>query len=122
MDASETVAALSALAHEHRLAIYRMLVEQGPNGLPAGVIAEQLAVPPSSLTFHLQHLLRAGLVTQRRMSRQLIYAADFNAMNQLVGYLTENCCGRGTAEVRAPVCRPAAQAVTPGSKRNRRSA
>jgi len=121
MDATETVAALSALAHEHRLAVYRMLVECGPNGLPAGVIAEQLGMPPSSLTFHLQHLLRAGLVTQRRMSRQLIYAADFAAMNDLVGYLTENCCGRGVATACEPVCDPAVPAVAP-SKRNRRSA
>jgi ArsR family transcriptional regulator len=121
MDATKTVAALSALAHEHRLAAYRMLVERGPDGLPAGVIAEQLGMPPSSLTFHLQHLLRAGLVTQRRMSRQLIYAADFNSMNDLVGYLTENCCGRGSAQVCAPLCNPAVPAVAP-SKRNRRSA
>ena len=93
----KTVQALGALAHEHRLAIYRLLVERGPNGLAAGVIAERLGVLPSSLTFHLQHLLRAGLVTQRRMSRQLIYAADFAVMNALVGFLTENCCGRGQA-------------------------
>ena len=95
MDAKNAVAALAALAHEHRLAIYRMLVERGPDGLPAGAIAERLGVPSSSLTFHLQHLLRAGLVTQRRVSRQLIYAADFTAMNGLVGFLTENCCGQG---------------------------
>jgi DNA-binding transcriptional ArsR family regulator len=104
MNASQTVEALSALAHEHRLAIYRLLVERGPNGLPAGVIAERLGVLPSSLTFHLQHLLRAGLVTQRRMSRQLIYAADFAAINALVGFLTENCCGRGQA-----ACLPATE-------------
>src|ERR1700722_16090051 len=102
MDATKTVAALSALAHEHRLAAYRMLVERGPDGLPAGVIAEQLGMPPSSLTFHLQHLLRAGLVTQRRMSRQLIYAADFAAMNDLVGYLTENCCQGSSAACGLP--------------------
>ena len=95
MDSKQAVDALSALAHEHRLAIYRMLVERGPDGLPAGTIAERLGVPSSSLTFHLQHLLRAGLVTQRRVSRQLIYAADFAAMNSLVGFLTENCCGQG---------------------------
>jgi ArsR family transcriptional regulator len=122
MDASKTVAALSALAHEHRLAAYRMLVERGPDGLPAGVIAEQLGMPPSSLTFHLQHLLRAGLVTQRRMSRHLIYAADFTAMNDLLGYLTENCCGRGSVQVCAPLCNPAAPAIAPVTKRNRRSA
>ena len=93
MDSKHAVDALSALAHEHRLAIYRMLVERGPDGLPAGAIAERLSVPPSSLTFHLQHLLRAGLATQRRAGRQLIYATDFAAMNGLVGFLTENCCG-----------------------------
>jgi DNA-binding transcriptional ArsR family regulator len=106
MDASKAVEALSALAHEHRLAIYRMLVERGPNGLAAGVIAERLTVPPSSLTFHLQHLSRAGLVTQRRMSRQLIYAADFGAMSALVGFLTENCCGRGEAACLLTVSNP----------------
>lgn len=95
MDTTQTVAALAALAHEHRLSLYRMLVEQGPNGLSAGAIAERLGLAPSSLTFHLQHLLRAGLISQRRVSRQLIYAADFTAMNALVSFLTENCCGRG---------------------------
>jgi ArsR family transcriptional regulator len=91
----DAVEALGALAHEHRLAIYRMLVEQGPAGLAAGVIAERLGIVPSSLTFHLQHLQRAGLIGQQRVSRQLIYAADFARMNALVGFLTENCCGGG---------------------------
>ncbi len=111
MNPPEAVHALGALAHEHRLAIYRMLVERGPNGLPAGVIAERLDIPPSSLTFHLQHLLRAGLLTQRRMSRQLIYAADFAAMNALVGFLTENCCGRGQAAC-LPITEPPAISST----------
>jgi len=93
MDTSQAAKALSALAHDTRLALYRLLVERGPDGLSAGVIAERLGVPPSSLTFHLQHLHRAGLISQRRLSRQLIYAADFAAMNALVGYLTKNCCG-----------------------------
>ncbi len=97
MDTAIAVQALGALAHETRLAIYRMLVEQGPAGLSAGIIAERLGVPPSSLTFHVQHLHRAGLVTQRRLSRQLIYAADFANMNGLIGFLTENCCGQGRA-------------------------
>jgi len=95
MDAAKAVTALGALAHEHRLAIYRMLVEAGPDGLAAGAIAERLAVPSSSLTFHLQHLARAGLIGQRRAGRQLLYATDFAVMNGLVGFLTENCCGRG---------------------------
>lgn len=92
MDASRTVAALSALAHEHRLTIYRLLVQQGPTGLPAGVIADAVGMAPSSLTFHLQNLHRAGLIVQRRESRSLIYSVDFSAINALVGYLTENCC------------------------------
>lgn len=95
MQPTEAVEALGALAHEHRLAIYRMLVEQGPDGLAAGVIAERLGVPGSSLTFHLQHLQRAGLIMQRRVGRQLIYATDFVQMNTLIGFLNENCCGRG---------------------------
>lgn len=93
MHSAATIAALSALAHEHRLAIFRMLVERGPEGLPAGDIADRLGVPPSSLTFHTQALLRAGLIRQERASRQLLYSADFAAMNALVGFLTENCCG-----------------------------
>lgn len=100
------VGALGALAHESRLAVYRMLVERGPDGLPAGLIALRLGVPPSSLTFHLQQLLRAGLVTQRRLGRQLLYAADFASMNGLVAFLTENCCGQGAGC--APSCDPAA--------------
>jgi DNA-binding transcriptional ArsR family regulator len=106
VDANQVVAALGALAHETRLAVYRMLVERGPDGLPAGAMSERLGLPPSSLTFHLQQLTIAGLITQRRLSRQIIYATDFSAMNQVVGYLTENCCG--TAGACAPPCRPAA--------------
>jgi DNA-binding transcriptional ArsR family regulator len=109
MDQDEVVAALAALAHEHRLRAYRLLVEAGPDGLPAGTVADRLEMPPSSLTFHLQHLLRAGLISQRRVSRQLIYAMIPAAMNDLVGFLTENCCGGQT--VCAPACNPAA--VTP---------
>jgi ArsR family transcriptional regulator len=100
------IAALGALAHEHRLAAYRLLVECGPDGLPAGTIAERIGLVPSSLTFHVQALQRAGLITQRRVSRQLFYAADYSAMNALVGYLTENCCGRGEHAC-PPICRPA---------------
>lgn len=109
MDPGEAVSALGALAHEHRLAAYRLLVEAGPDGLPAGAIAERLGMPPSSLTFHLQQLLHAGLVTQRRVSRQIIYAMVPAAMNGLVAFLTENCCGGGASC--APACEPAAPAV-----------
>jgi DNA-binding transcriptional ArsR family regulator len=120
MDATKAVAALGAVAHEHRLAVYRMLVERGPQGLAAGEIAERLGLPPSSLTFHLQQLLHAGLLTQRRLSRQLIYAADFAAMNGLIAFLTENCCGRGAAAACAPACNPGAPAKS--TRRPRRSA
>jgi DNA-binding transcriptional ArsR family regulator len=107
MDARQAVTALGALGHDTRLALFRMLVERGPDGLPAGAIAERLGIPPSSLTFHLQHLHRAGLVTQRRLHRQLIYAADYATMNGLLLYLTDNCCGRASAvQVRGPGCTP----------------
>jgi ArsR family transcriptional regulator len=105
MKAKDVIEALGALAHEHRLAVYRLLVERGPGGLPAGHIATRLKLVPSSLTFHLQALQRAGLINQRRESRQLIYSADFDAMNDVVGYLTENCCA-GSGE-RASGCKPA---------------
>jgi DNA-binding transcriptional ArsR family regulator len=89
---SQVIGALGALAHEYRLAIYRLLVEQGPEGLPAGAIGERVGLVPSSLTFHLQALHRAGLITQTRASRQLIYGADYAIMSELVGYLTDKCC------------------------------
>jgi DNA-binding transcriptional ArsR family regulator len=85
--------ALSALAHPHRLAAFRKLVEAGPEGQPAGALAEALGLPQSSLSFHLAHLARSGLVHASRQGRQIRYAADFAAIAGLVGYLTENCCG-----------------------------
>src|ERR1700724_340439 len=106
MKTPAVVGALGALAHEHRLAIYRLLVQRGPEGLPAGAIGERVGLVPSSLTFHLQNLQRAGLIAQRRESRQLIYSADFAVMNGLVGYLTENCCGNSGAQC-SPNCGPA---------------
>jgi DNA-binding transcriptional ArsR family regulator len=105
MKTAAVIDALAALAHEYRLAIYRLLVEQGPRGLPAGVVGERVGLQPSSLTFHLQSLQRAGLITRQRNSRQLIYSADFDVMNGLVGYLTDNCC----AEQAGACCPPAAQ-------------
>jgi ArsR family transcriptional regulator, arsenate/arsenite/antimonite-responsive transcriptional repressor len=98
MKTPQVIDALGALAHEHRLAIFRLLVERGPAGLPAGKIAERVGLVPSSLTFHLQSLQHAGLIEQRRESRQLIYSADFDAMTALVGYLTDNCCAESAAE------------------------
>jgi ArsR family transcriptional regulator, arsenate/arsenite/antimonite-responsive transcriptional repressor len=99
---SAAVEALGALAQEHRLALFRLLVQAGEDGMPAGAIAEALGVPNSSLSFHLAHLTRAGLIQQRRQGRSLIYTADYAAMNALVGYLMENCC-QGAS------CGPAAQ-------------
>ncbi len=115
MDGKHAVAALGALAHDTRLELFRLLVQRGPDGLAAGAIAAELRVPPSSLTFHLQQLTHAGLLTQRRLSRQLIYAIDIAAMNGLMGYLTENCCSSGT--VCAPVCIPARTGAANRSKR-----
>ena len=105
MDQVSAIAALGALAHETRLALFRLLVTSGPEGLAAGAIGERVGVPPSSLSFHLQELVHAGLITQRRLSRNLIYSAEYGRMNELVAYLTENCCGRG--EACAPACNPA---------------
>jgi DNA-binding transcriptional ArsR family regulator len=103
-DGTAAVAALAALAQEHRLALFRLLVRAGGEGMAAGAIAEALSVPNSSLSFHLAQLRQAGLVSQERRHRSLIYRADFAAMNALVGYLLENCCA-GTACAPAP-CLP----------------
>ena len=92
MNSPQAVGALGALANEHRLALFRMLVQAGDEGLAAGVIANKLGIPNSSLSFHLAHLNQAGLVRQERQGRSLIYSADYAAMNALVGYLMENCC------------------------------
>lgn len=90
------VAALAALAHETRLDIFRLLMQAGPSGLPAGRIGERLSLPPATLSFHLSQLKHAGLVTFRRDGRSLIYSAAYPVMNALLAYLTENCC-RGDA-------------------------
>ena len=103
LDTPAAVAALGALAQEHRLAVFRLLVETGNDGLPAGTIAAGLGIPNSSLSFHLAQLARAGLVKSERRSRSLIYRADYAAMNGLVGYLTENCCSGGRC---APTATP----------------
>ena len=93
MSSPLAIEALAALAQEHRLALFRLLVQAGAEGMAAGAIASELGVPNSSLSFHLAHLSRAGLIRQRRDGRSLIYTADYEAMNALVGFLMENCCG-----------------------------
>lgn len=103
------VEALGALAQEHRLALFRLLVQAGAEGMPAGAIAQELGVPNSSLSFHLAHLTRAGLIQQRREGRWLIYTADYDAMNSLVGFLMENCCGGATCAPEAACGEDSAQ-------------
>jgi ArsR family transcriptional regulator len=92
MKKSAVIAALGALAQETRLEIFRLLVHKGPEGLPAGEIGERLGQPSPTLSFHLNHLRHAGLVTSRRDSRSIIYRANFKAMNALIAFLTEQCC------------------------------
>lgn len=115
MDAATAVRALGALAQDHRLAAFRLLVQAGEAGLPAGTIAERLGVAASSMSFHLAALANAGLVTQRRQSRLVIYAAHYPAMNALMGYLTENCCGGLPCAEIAPCCPPPAASTTAAS-------
>ena len=93
METTQAVDALAALAQETRLGIFRLLVEAGPDGLAAGKIGAKMELPPATLSFHLAHLTRAGIARSRQEGRFVIYSADFQSMNALVGYLTDNCCG-----------------------------
>lgn len=93
METLDATEALSALSQESRLQVYRLLVEAGPEGMQAGQIATALDLPPNTLTFHFDRLRHAALVTVRRDGRSMIYAARFDTMNDLIGYLTKNCCG-----------------------------
>ena len=110
MNSPTVVNALSALAQEHRLALFRLLVQAGEQGMAAGAIAEALGVPNSSLSFHLAALNKAGLVRQERQSRSLVYSADYAAMNALLDYLMENCCA-------GVDCGTATACETPAQKR-----
>jgi DNA-binding transcriptional ArsR family regulator len=101
MKEADALAALSALAQETRLRLFRLLVAAGPDGLPAGRIAGELGAPESTLSFHLSQLKAAGLIQARRQGRSLIYSGDFGAMNALVEFLTETCCG-GRPELCCP--------------------
>ena len=96
METKDAVAALAALAQDSRLTIFRLLVEAGPRGLPAGSIGRRLEMPGATLSFHLTQLRQSGLVRHWRNGRSIVYAADFPAMNALMGFLTENCCGGDT--------------------------
>jgi ArsR family transcriptional regulator, arsenate/arsenite/antimonite-responsive transcriptional repressor len=109
MEKSVAVAALSALAQENRLDTFRLLVQAGPEGMAAGGVAEALDLAPNTLTFHFDRLRMAGLVTVRREGRSMIYAARYDVMNELLGYLTENCCqGRECAPARRRAPLPSA--------------
>ncbi len=107
MKKARAIPALAALAQESRLDVFRLLIQSGSDGLAAGEIGARLGLPSPTLSFHLNHLKYAGLVTSRRDSRSIIYRADYKAMNDLISYLMENCC-RGDAELCAPpLCTPA---------------
>jgi ArsR family transcriptional regulator, arsenate/arsenite/antimonite-responsive transcriptional repressor len=102
MEKTDAVSALAALAQDSRLDVYRLLVEAGPDGMPAGEVAAALKLAPNTLTFHFDRLRVAGLVTVRRAGRSMIYAARYDTMNALLAYLTKNCCGGADAR-----CAPA---------------
>ncbi len=108
MEKTDAVAALAALAQDNRLDVFRLLVQAGPEGMPAGAIAETLGLAPNTLTFHFDRLRQAGLLAVHREGRSMIYAARFETMNALLGFLTENCCA-GVSEKCAPLadCKPA---------------
>lgn len=127
MKKSIVIGALNALAQETRLDIFRLLVEKGPEGTPAGEIGQRLGQPSPTLSFHLNQLRFAGLVTSRRQSRSIIYSANFKTMRELLTYLTENCCG-GRTQLCIPApdtsrgateCAPQ-ETGTASTKRNRR--
>ena len=112
METTQAVDKLAALAQETRLRIFRLLVVQGPRGLHAGALSEALAIPPATLSFHVAHLARSGLVTSRQEGRFIFYAARFAAMDDLIAYLTDNCCQGG-------LCLPKATARATTARRRK---
>lgn len=107
MEKTDAVVALAALAQDSRLDVFRLLVQAGPEGMPAGGVAEALDLAPNTLTFHFDRLRQAGLVSVRREGRSMIYAARFETMNALLDFLTENCCGGASEECAPkPTCKP----------------
>ena len=116
MDTTSALKALAGLSQASRLSIFRLLVEQGPAGLAAGAIAERVRMPQPTTSFHLKELVNAGLARARSESRFVYYSADYDAMNGLVGYLTEKCCGRSSACTAGSVA-PCAPKVRPPAAR-----
>jgi ArsR family transcriptional regulator, arsenate/arsenite/antimonite-responsive transcriptional repressor len=116
MEKADAVAALAALAQDNRLDVFRLLVQAGPEGMPAGKVAEALELAPNTLTFHFDRLRQAGLVTVRRDGRSMIYAARFETMNALLGFLTENCCQGDAAAFAPALCKPARTKRTKSTK------
>lgn len=119
MEKSDAVAALAALAQDSRLDVFRLLVQAGPEGLAAGAVAERLSLAPNTLSFHFDRLRQAGLVTVTREGRSLIYAARFEAMSELLAYLTENCCGGDPSACAPSVSRPKSTARSTSSRAKR---
>lgn len=117
MERSSAIAALGALAQDTRLDIFRLLVQKGPDGMPAGDIGERLRLPSPTLSFHLNQLRYAGLIGSRRESRSIIYSANYQTMNELLAYLTENCCAGAAAECSAQ--RGSGRKPAPRSRRAR---
>ena len=117
MEKHNAVTALAALAQDNRLDIFRLLVQAGPEGMPAGAVATALDLAPNTLTFHFDRLRTAGLVTVRRDGRSMIYAAQYEQMNALLGFLTENCCAGAPA-----VCAPATGKATTSKRKTRENA
>jgi ArsR family transcriptional regulator len=113
MEMKDATTALAALGQDTRLAVFRLLVEAGPAGLAAGVISDTLSVPPATLSFHLKELGSAGLVVAMPQGRSIHYRADFDAMQDLIGFLTHNCCGGDAA-----ACRPARSAPGAGRRKS----
>jgi len=111
MELNQAVKSLAALAQESRLAVFKMLVQAGPSGMAAGQISEQLGISASVLTFHLKELTHAGLVKSRHEGRYVIYSAQIKSMNDLLTYLTENCCGGNPCSPVSVACKPTAKSV-----------
>jgi len=122
MKSRDAIEALSALAQETRLAIFRLLVRQGPDGMAAGTIGERLDIPAPTLSFHLAQLSRAGLVGSRRDGRSILYAADYRGMNALLAYLTEDCCQGRPELCIGGACGPTPAIVDMGEDRHEASA